>query len=216
MLLECTCGKMSGSGTAPARPHEMPVLRRNPPAGRGLRSRGPGVRRPLPPPIPAALKELESKIAELEKSAGTARAATELKGRELEEMAGRLAQAQKGREEAGQEAGRAKAEAQKKESEGKDRSRASRPSRRSFRKPHQGQQAGLTAIKEKDAELHYAQERHRRLERELQGSQAGPRRGPRSGRGPRPRLRPRKGLRGREGARRRHGGGRAPREGGRA
>jgi chromosome segregation ATPase len=176
MLLDCSCGKMfrvrDGTSTPPTK---------CPSCGGTLRQASGPPAQAAPASAPAApgvdtgrVRELEAKLAELEKSASAARSAAELKSQELEEMAGRLAQTQKGREEAGQEATRARAEAQKKEPELKEklaRIQALEKDVQEARAKAQG--SGLAAIKEKDAELHYAQERIAALERELQGAQGG-------------------------------------------
>jgi hypothetical protein len=120
------------------------------------------------------VKELEGRIAELEKVSAASRATAESKARELEEMAGRLAQAQKAKEEAAQDAAKAKADSARKEKDGGDKAGRIQQLEKELQEARvKGQQAGLAAIKEKDAELHYAQERIAALEREVQGSQGG-------------------------------------------
>lgn len=178
MLLECSCGKMfrvrDGTTTPPTKCPSCGGLLR-PAAGGGAAA-------PAPAPAPAAaapvsdarVKELEAKVAELEKAASAARASAEARTGELEEMAGRLAQAQKTREEAVSEGGRLKAELQKREAEIKDRAAKVQALEKEVQEARlKAQQAGLAALKEKDSELHYAQERIAALEGELRGSKGG-------------------------------------------
>jgi hypothetical protein len=175
MLLECSCGKMfrvrDGSSAPPTK---------CPSCGGVLRQTSvPSAASPTPPPQAppgdsGRAKELEAKVAELERAAASARAAIDLKSKELEEMAGRLAQAQRGREEAGQEGTRSRAEMQKVYADLKDKVVRVQALEKEVQETRsKAQQAGLAAIKEKDAELHYAQERIAALEGELQGAQGG-------------------------------------------
>jgi hypothetical protein len=178
MLLECSCGKMfrvrDGTATPP---------NKCPSCGGTLREAGGRVSGPpsgvaAAPPASAGdagrVKELEGRIAELEKVSAASRATAESKARELEEMAGRLAQAQKAKEEAAQDAAKAKADSARKEKDGGDKAGRIQQLEKDLQEARvKGQQAGLAAIKEKDAELHYAQERIAALEREVQGSQGG-------------------------------------------